>query len=141
VATWLLATHTPLRASPMNLRHRKITFIGCFSLSKNQLSPQSTPRVSTAWPHHLPPDLFASSYHCLYPHLPLLHVSQRSHPYLKALKVVTFIPINKTLTTESCLVSFFSSPSFGPQVESLFGTLNNWVPAGGDINTGHRLTQ
>jgi len=51
-------------------------------------------------------------------------------PYLKAIKAVTFIPINETLTIESCLVSFFSPP-FGPQVESLFGTLNNWVPAGG----------
>jgi len=43
------------------------------------------------------PDLFASSYHCLYPHLPLLHVSQRSLPLPESLKSCNIHPNKQDL--------------------------------------------
>ncbi|XP_063118803.1 uncharacterized protein LOC134479308 [Rattus norvegicus] len=98
--------------------------------------------VNTQCLHHLTssPDFFASSYHCLYPHLPLLHISQRSLPLPESLKSCNVHPNKRDLDNRTFAWSPSSlHPHFGPQVESLFGTLNNWVPAGGDKwrpNTG-----
>jgi len=44
-------------------------------------------------------------------------------PYLKALKPVTLAPFNETLTTETCLVSFFS-PSPWPSGSA---SLGRWI--------------
>jgi len=95
------------KASPMNLRHRKITFKGCLSSRRYQLSPESTPGVSTAWPHRLPPDLFASCYHCLYPHPSILRVSQRTLPLPESLKSCNVHPNKRDLDSRT----FAWSPS------------------------------
>jgi len=109
---------------------------------QGMLQPKQKSVISSVNTRCLPPDLIlyrlTSSPPAITAYI-LISPSSVFHkghsPYLKALKAVTFIPINETLTIESCLVSFFSSPSFGPQVESLFGTLNNWVPTGRDRKT------
>jgi len=104
----------------MNLWHRKITFTGCFSLSKHQ---------TLASPLH---DLLTFCYHCWNALLPPFFVFHKGHsPYLKALKPVTLTPLNETLTTELLLGLLLLFTPIDTQVEGLFGTLNNWVPAGG----------
>jgi len=85
-----------------------------------------------------------SDSHYILGHFPILPHPKLQFPLLflpQNFKCCTFLSINETLTTELLLGLLLLFTPIDPQVESLFGTLNNWVPGGGGIFTVFQCTK